>query len=63
MASAPPENPDQVPTVSGDQAPDGEEVNPPPEEAKMPTRKDMSLKEFLNKMDDYAPIVRLPSAP
>ncbi|KAJ1337922.1 transcription initiation factor TFIID subunit 10 [Microdochium nivale] len=26
-------------------------------ESKMPTRKDTSLKEFLNKMDDYAPII------
>lgn len=33
---------------------------PPPQEARLPTRKDASLKEFLNKMDDYAPIVRLP---
>ncbi|KAK7921655.1 transcription initiation factor tfiid subunit 10, partial [Apiospora marii] len=35
----------------------GEEVNPEPQEAKMPTRRDISLKEFLNKMDDYAPII------
>ena len=27
-------------------------------EARLPTRKDISLREFLNKMDDYAPIVR-----
>ena len=27
-------------------------------EPRLPTRKDASLKEFLNKMDDYAPIVR-----
>jgi len=27
-------------------------------EPRLPTRKDTSLKEFLNKMDDYAPIVR-----
>lgn len=37
--------------------------NPPPEMAppqdpKLPTRKDTSLREFLNKIDDYAPIVR-----
>ena len=31
---------------------------PMPAEPKLPTRKDTSLKEFLNKMDDYAPIVR-----
>ena len=36
-----------------------EEVDPlaPPPEPKLPTRKDASLKEFLSKMDDYAPIV------
>lgn len=32
-------------------------VPPPPMEAKLPTRKETSLKEFLNKMDDYAPII------
>jgi transcription initiation factor TFIID subunit 10 len=31
---------------------------PPAPETRLPTRKDASLKEFLNKMDDYAPIVR-----
>jgi transcription initiation factor TFIID subunit 10 len=38
-----------------------EEVNPvaPGPEPKEPTRKDASLKEFLAKMDDYAPIVGL----
>jgi transcription initiation factor TFIID subunit 10 len=37
-----------------------EEVDPvaPAPEPKLPTRKDASLKEFLSKMDDYAPIVR-----
>ena len=29
-------------------------------EPRLPTRKDASLKEFLNKMDDYAPIVSSP---
>ena len=28
-------------------------------DSKLPTRKDTSLKEFVNKMDDYAPIVCL----
>ena len=28
------------------------------EEARIPLRKDVSLREFLSKMDDYAPIVR-----
>jgi len=32
-------------------------ADPPMPESKLPTRKDASLKEFLNKMDDYAPIV------
>jgi transcription initiation factor TFIID subunit 10 len=31
---------------------------PPLPESRLPTQKDASLKEFLNKMDDYAPIVR-----
>ncbi|KAH8791912.1 transcription initiation factor IID, TAF10 subunit [Hyaloscypha bicolor E] len=36
-----------------------EEVDPlaPAPEPKLPTRKDASLKEFLAKMDDYAPII------
>jgi transcription initiation factor TFIID subunit 10 len=29
----------------------------PANEPKIPTKKDASLREFLNKMDDYAPIV------
>ncbi len=38
-----------------------DEVDPlaPGPEPKLPTRKDASLKEFLSKMDDYAPIVSL----
>lgn len=36
-------------------------VPPPAQEPRLPTRKDASLKEFLNKMDDYAPIVRWPA--
>lgn len=31
---------------------------PPAEPMKLPTRKDTSLREFLTKIDDYAPIVR-----
>lgn len=34
---------------------------PSAHESRLPTRKDASLKEFLNKMDDYAPIVRYPA--
>jgi hypothetical protein len=37
--------------------PNGPAPAPLPE-GKMPTRKDASLKDFLAKMDDYAPIVR-----
>ncbi|KAK4651154.1 hypothetical protein QC762_611840 [Podospora pseudocomata] len=36
---------------------EGGPVVPPLLEAKTPLRKDASLKEFLNKMDDYAPII------
>ena len=45
---------DLVPVTNKD-----EEVDPvaPAPEPKLPTRKDASLKEFLGKMDDYAPIV------
>jgi transcription initiation factor TFIID subunit 10 len=32
---------------------------PPLVDPRVPTRKDVSLKDFLSKMDDYAPIVRL----
>jgi hypothetical protein len=31
----------------------------PADLSKLPTRKDVSLREFLNKIDDYAPIVCL----
>ncbi|KAK8038661.1 transcription initiation factor TFIID 23-30kDa subunit [Apiospora rasikravindrae] len=61
MASAPTENTNPVPVASNNEAQaaaeEEEEVNPEPQEAKMPTRRDISLKEFLNKMDDYAPIL------
>lgn len=30
------------------------------EEARLPLRKDVSMREFLSKMDDYAPVVRTP---
>ncbi|ETS78872.1 hypothetical protein PFICI_08725 [Pestalotiopsis fici W106-1] len=59
MSSAPVEN-NEVPPASQEVQKtneEEEEVNPEPQEAKMPTRKDVSLKEFLNKMDDYAPII------
>ncbi|KAI0506584.1 transcription initiation factor TFIID 23-30kDa subunit-domain-containing protein [Xylaria bambusicola] len=54
MASAPTEN-EQLPSGS---APQNEpEQHPIPVEAKLPSKKDTSLKEFLAKMDDYAPII------
>lgn len=58
MANADSPNPDTdlVPVTN-----DNEEQDPvaPAPEPKVPTRKDASLKEFLSKMDDYAPIVSL----
>ncbi|KAK8108076.1 transcription initiation factor IID- TAF10 subunit [Apiospora kogelbergensis] len=63
MTSAPTENTLPVPATNTNNnneaqaAEEEEEMNPEPQEAKMPTRRDISLKEFLNKMDDYAPII------
>lgn len=54
MANQPAEN-EQVPPAASQQQ--DEEQTPALPESKTPTRKDISLKEFLNKMDDYAPIV------
>lgn len=34
---------------------------PTASDPRVPTKKDASLRDFLNKMDDYAPIVRPPS--
>lgn len=47
----------QVP--NGTQADSSDHVPPPPAipESRLPTHKDTSLKELLNKMDDYAPII------
>lgn len=45
--------------AAADGPPVPEAVAPGPE-PKAVTRKDMSLREFLTKMDDYAPIVRFP---
>lgn len=47
----------QAPGAPG--APDGIMAGAPPaSELRIPTKKDASLREFLSKMDDYAPIVR-----
>lgn len=53
-ADSPDPSADLLPVTNAD-----EEVDPvaPAPEPKLPTRKDASLKEFLSKMDDYAPIV------
>ncbi|KAI1418022.1 transcription initiation factor IID, TAF10 subunit [Hypoxylon sp. FL1857] len=54
MANQPNEN-EQVPPAASQQQ--NEEAPAATTEPKMPTRKDISLKEFLSKMDDYAPII------
>jgi transcription initiation factor TFIID subunit 10 len=53
-AESPDPSTDLVPVANKD-----EEIDPlaPAPDPKLPTRKDASLKEFLSKMDDYAPIV------
>lgn len=57
MSSDAPDNSQQPPA-----APNGQEEGGPPQlpagDSKLPSRKDTSLREFLNKVDDYAPIVR-----
>lgn len=61
MATNPPgENAEQAQQLPNGTQPESEHVPPPPAipESRLPTRKDTSLKELLNKMDDYAPIVR-----
>ncbi|KAM9874049.1 Transcription initiation factor TFIID subunit 10 [Verticillium dahliae] len=53
------DKPDQAETATeqnGEKEAEAEQAAPVPE-GKLPTRKDMSLREFLTKMDDYAPIV------
>ncbi|KAH8678179.1 transcription initiation factor TFIID 23-30kDa subunit-domain-containing protein [Xylariales sp. PMI_506] len=60
MTSAPAENPEAPPATEESVAPAPEAVEEPAprlEESRMPVRKDVSLKEFLNKMDDYTPII------
>jgi transcription initiation factor TFIID subunit 10 len=57
MASDAPEKTEQTPPapeVPSDEAPPAPTIP----DSRLPTRKDVSLREFLNKMDDYAPIVR-----
>lgn len=56
----PPPTQDTAETQPTVDAPAAEEEDPvaPGPEPRMPTRKDVSLRELLNKIDDYAPIVR-----
>lgn len=56
MSSEAPENP-ELPPGSQTAQPEVPAPLAPPTEAKLPTRKDTSLREFLSKIDDYAPIV------
>lgn len=58
------ENAEQVPAPAPDAQPEQDAVVEAPAaipESRLPTKKDTSLREFLGKMDDYAPIVRCPS--
>ncbi|KAH8179172.1 transcription initiation factor TFIID 23-30kDa subunit domain-containing protein [Sarocladium implicatum] len=64
MASeAPDNNEQQAPAPQSQQAPSGmpdampETVGAPAPEPKIPSRKDTSLREFLHKIDDYAPVI------
>lgn len=66
MGSEVPENSQQAAASSTEQEiptqPNEEQPTLNTGEYKLPTRKDVSLREFLSKIDDYAPIVRpLPS--
>ena len=54
------EGAEQVPAPATDAQPGQDAVVEAPAgipEARLPTKKDTSLREFLGKMDDYAPIV------
>lgn len=63
------QQPSQDPTAPVDasqnpQQPTEEETGYAPlVDPRLPTRKDTSLREFLSKIDDYAPIVCLPQTP
>jgi transcription initiation factor TFIID subunit 10 len=57
MSSEAPTNGEQPPAAQDTQAEDAERLPLAPQEARMPSRKDVSMREFLNKIDDYAPIV------
>lgn len=61
MANAESPDPTQDPVPSNEKEVEVDPVAPAPE-PRIPTRKDANLKEFLLKMDDYAPIVSTSSA-
>lgn len=60
MASNPPttENAEPAPAAPATAQPETDTGYAPLVDPRLPTQKDTSLKDFLNKMDDYAPIVR-----
>lgn len=58
MASDAPDNSQQT-APAPDGPPDHPPTQLPPGDSKLPSRKDTSLREFLNKVDDYSPIVRI----
>ncbi|KPM43399.1 hypothetical protein AK830_g3131 [Neonectria ditissima] len=57
MASEAPEKIEQPPAAPTEPVEDAPLPMPPGLESRMPSRKDTSLREFLNKMDDCAPII------
>lgn len=57
MASDAPTNGDAPSAPPALQTDAVERVPLAPQESRLPTRKDVSLREFLDKIDDYAPIV------
>lgn len=59
MASQPPQEPaNQADATQNPQQAEEETGYAPLVDPRLPTRKDTSLREFLSKIDDYAPIVR-----
>lgn len=64
MASQPPQEPaSQADAAQNPQQAEEETGYAPLVDPRLPTRKDTSLREFLSKIDDYAPIVRIPFLP
>lgn len=61
-AASPDPNVDLLPVDNAEEEANAPAPAPAPE-PKLLTRKDTSLKEFLSKMDDYAPIVSIQPAP